>query len=374
MLKVALHGAETGELLETSGTRLHILDRVPRDRLGVEDQRRLDLARCRELGVVPDHASARELYDRLTINGPDVEAWLAIWTSLVGSPPSTWPTNTPDADEATDELTRVRMRNILCDGYLVLGRRDDFDRELERFAAEPAAHEHPNRRWFLLLLQAVQAQVDGDFTRASQLADEGFVVGSEAGLSGAFPARSAQLFAHHWVHGTHGDLVPLLDMSPPDIRESHLATVAYGVALLEHPERGDDARTIIDAVFAELNTLPHAAQTPIAALLASRADLLSSDDRLRVRELLDPHRGAAVLLGSGIAHLGPATRSIAKLVDSGSDRNGLLVAAIAEADAWRLPLWSVLCRLDLHAETGATNLLTEAQAMANGTDLEGLLP
>jgi DNA-binding SARP family transcriptional activator len=381
MLAVIVEGVDSGELLEANAARLDLLLEVPRDQLGQDDQRRLDLTLCRELGLAGRGKEARALHaERLARpRATDEEAavnWLAVWTALMGTPVETWPGPPPAPESAPDPVDQARLHNIACEHALVIGDRPGFERHLDELNEAPATQAHPTRRWGLHLLQSLHAQCDGDFATARTIADAGLAIATEHGLAGGFPARAAQAFAEAWVTDTHGALLPLLEAAAPDVRDSLISTAARATALAATDGRRDEARELANQVLADLATTTQAVHPPIGALFAGAANVLDDTARERVAELLRPHEGTAILLGAGVAHLGPARRGLALLAHhngdaSESDRQMRL--AIDEADRWRIPVWSVRCRVDLHRMTGDEAALAEAQALADGTDLVAIL-
>lgn len=367
MLHVLVDGADPGELLESEPERSDLLSQVPRDRLSPADQLRLDATRCRELALAGhlDHAVAAHAHMHLTSPDDHATGWLALWGFFVGSPPSSWPELGVATDDIDDNISRSRVRNVNCARQLMLGDRAGFDNELTALAAEPASNEHPVRRWHLHLLQSLQATLDGNRQRAEAIASAGFDIGQQYGLAGAFPARTAQVFAEHWVRSRHGDLVPILDLSAPDVADSLLATAARASALFTLDERLDDALALTDQIVVRLDERTQAVHAPVAVLLAGAAQHLSESTRARVRNILGPFAGHAVLASASIAHLGPAHRALGLLADNEATRLELLQRAVGEADEWSMPLWSVRCRLDLAIATNDDRYHDEARRIAN---------
>lgn len=366
MLTVILSGADGGELLESDANRLRLIERVPRDRLCAASQLRYDTTLCRELGLAGQPGRARELYLSMapTTTDEHAAAWLAVWSSVVGTPPATWPVVSIDASLITDPVDRARVRNTDCETALARGDRATFDAGLALLAAESASQQHPTRRWALALLESMRAQVDGDRDTAERLADAGLAIGIDAGLAGAFPARSAQVFADHWTRGCHVDLVPLLDLAPPDLRDSLLATAARSIALFELPDRVDEARADARSVLERLQMTTTSVHASIAVLMTEAVDHLDPAERDQLRATLAPHAGMPVVMSAGIAHLGPADRALAKLASDAAEAEGLLRSAVVQSDRWQLPIWSVRCRLDLHRATGDPEALATARSIA----------
>ena len=142
-----------------------------------------------------------------------------------------------------------------------------------------------------------------------------------------------------------------------------LLAIAAGAAILQE-SRSDDLPERVDPISVPMASIG-------VGLLVLAIAQTESWGFVSVPTLLTV-LGSAVLLGSGIAHLGPASKSIANVATSTDERDALLTRAIDEADAWQLPLWSVLCRIELHRTTGDHDLLVRARQIAAGTELEGL--
>ncbi len=371
MFDVIAETAESSEVLESDGHRLALLDRVPGDRLSARERFSLETMLCRELGLAGQQERARGIFESLsaTTTNERAAAWMAVWTSIVGTPIATWPPLEFDVEAVDDPVYRARVRNVLAERALALGDRAAFDASLAALEAEPAMTEHRVRSWQLHLILSVRHFIDGEFTTATAVADKALGIGLEHGLAGAFPARAAQLFADRWLVGRHGDLLPLLDGAAPDVRTPLLAEAARAAALFTQPDRIDDAREAAAAIFQRLDTSTLLTHATIASLFSDSGPLLSAQQRQRLRAILEPHANHAVAMSAGIAHLGPARRSLAHLAERRDDTIALLRLAIADADAWQLPVWSLRCRLDLHRVTGDAAPLEEATTLAAGTEM-----
>jgi len=214
------------------------------------------------------------------------------------------------------------------------------------------------------------AFTDGDWSRCNAIADRGFTAAQRAGISSAFSARAAQTFAQHWICGTHGELLPLLQGAPPDAQRTLLAESAIAVALATKPDRADQAALMVEQLCARATAFESPFAPAIAALLASAGIHDASGHVSRtLRGLIEPYSGTCLVIGTGVANLGPATRALSMLATSSDEQVELLSAAVREADQWNLRAWSVRCRLDLFDLTGEDALRTDARRSAAGTDL-----
>lgn len=366
MVRLLVDGSDVGELLEPTSQRAELLMQVPRDRLSAPDQLRLDVVLCRELAVTGDLDEARRVYLRIDGNSADdqAQAWLALWGFFVGSPPSIWPQLAVTPEEIVDDLARSRVRYVECVRLIMLGDRVGFDAQLDAVRAEPASISHPLRQWHVGLIESMQASLDGERSRSRVLASEAFATGQQFGFAGAFAAHTAQVFAGHWLCSRHGDLVPLLDAAAPDVTDSLLAQAARASALFTLDDRIDEALDLAEHLAVQSESNAHLFAPAIAVLLADADEHLPAPLRSRFAKILQPFDGHAVLVSSGLAHLGPATRALGLLADNDDERVALLRRSVAEADAWQLPVWSVRCRLDLARVLGDDTLIDEARDLA----------
>ncbi len=228
------------------------------------------------------------------------------------------------------------------------------------------------RIWHGALFRSMHSFTIGAWDEAKHHADAALEHGQRFGVNVAAPTRLAQEFFIHWLAGTHGDLVPLLDSIPPDDASTLLFQSAQAASLLAD---GQTDR----AVFMGVGVARRFLAAPAAHGLASVAVLApvlaaSNDEELieRVKSALRPHVGSALLVGAGVGNLGPVERYIGQL-------GGALDAAQArhyvhQADELNMPLWRLMTRLELLEVAPDPTVLAESVQIAAGTALERFLP
>lgn len=372
-VEIAIGGAMETEDIDGDERRVALLDQVTLDHVCAASLQSHHVALARELSFLGQHDRARDLSSQVVVaaKGPDdrCKGWLACWPSHLATPVSAWPPLPEDRELVQDPVLLAQILQVECVQALHLGESRAARDLLER-CSTPALTQDPLRSWFVSLLQAMVAFTDGDWAVSNKLADAGLAEAQRAGIGAAFSARSAQLFTQQWVAGKHGDLLPLLEMAAPDIRGSMLAEAALAVVLSMNPGRHHEATTKIDA----LSQRAVDSQSPLAPSLAAVLASASPATRSRgvvemLTALVAPFSGTALVLGTGVASLGPASRTLSMLAPSVDEQAALMAKAIEEADQWNLRLWSVRCRLDLSHLTGDQRLQHQARELATGTDL-----
>lgn len=371
-VRIAAARAHESDDVDGNERRIELLDRVMLEAVSDAALRTHQVVLARELSLCGHHERSRACSARVLEVADDADGrsagWVASWPTYLTTPATEWPPLPDDRDEIRDPNLRAQMLQVECVQALMLGR-DTTARAVLAECMKPEMTTQPLRAWLTSLLQSLIAFTDGDWQRSNALADTATATAQQAGIASAFSARTARAFGHAWICGTHGDLLPFLEMAAPDIQESMLAEAALALALAEHPDRRGDAADRITAMASRITgaTSPHTSS--LAALLASAPEAARTPEATELlRQTLLPFRGTALMVGTGVMTLGPASRSLAMLAPA-DERAALLTEAIEQADRWNLPVWSVRCRLDLHGLTGDRSLYEKARITAAGSDM-----
>lgn len=371
---IALGGASETESVNGDRRRVAMLESIDDKDVSTKGALTRDIALAREFGLLGRHDESFAISTRLikTASTPDdaLAAWLSAWTSRVGRPIQDWEPLPANHHLASDPELSSRLYKVRCLRAFQVGSTADALSQLQLLEHAPATERSPLHSWHALLFRAMAAFVDGRWTEHDSIATQALNHATQHGVSIAFSARAAQRFAPAWVRGSHGQLLPLLESSAPDVQNSLLAKAALASALSETPDREREAQSVV----AELATRICESDSPLRASAAALLATAVNDTTNRtvvesLRSVLKPYLGQAVIVGSGVAHLGPASRSLGLLADEPQDRVALLKRAAAESDDWGLRTWSVRCRVDLAASTGDHAATAEAATFASGTEL-----
>lgn len=360
--------------------RLAMLKAIEPDQLSRERRLVLEACLARNLGLLGQHDQAFELMQTAILRAqtPDESfaTWMGAWPSIMTLPVHDWPPLPADSNKAIDPEYRSRLAQVRCVRSLLAGDDGAARRSLADFQNEPFTSTNGLRSWFATLMESTLAVIDGEFDLADAKADAALELGQAHGVTAAFSARAAQLFARHWLMGTHGDLLPLLDMAAPDVANSVLAAAGHAAAMAT-TTRGKEAAELANAISQSIVADRSPVAVEAAALLVSSRDAALVDEHLYdLKMMLEPFLGTHLLAGAGIASLGPASRALADVaaIEQDADRRAqLLQQAVQEADDWNLLAWRVRCRMDLASHTNDEALRKQAAALANGTDLEQLV-
>lgn len=378
-LDIALNDVLRAEDATGDPRRVEMLEQIDSSTLSVNQRVAHASALARELGLLSRHEQALRISAAAVSEAAQPSdrfiAWLGAWVTCRSLPPSQWPALPEGSDQLVDPELAARLVQTRCARSLIAGADAKAREHLDEFVSHDFVVGDPLRRWHGLLLQAMFAFVDGHWKEHRRLADEAFRDGSESGVSAAFTTRVAQEFMSQWVLGDHGQLLPQLQLAPPDVTDSLLASAALAVTLAEHDDQKDDARGLIHQVVSRIAANQSPFSYPSAVLVSTApADCRTPEVNELLRAAIEPFLGYAVVVGAAIGHLGPAAWSLARLADDPADQIELLRQACNEADRWNLRLWSVQCRLDLAAATADPLPIREASAIAHGTSLTALLP
>jgi len=377
-LDVALSGALRTEDAMGQDRRVAMLERI--DSASLNDRRRAvhAAAVARELGLLGRHEAAIDIATAAmkdaTTPADALVAWLGAWASCRALPPGQWPSLPEDRHLVEDPELVSRVAQVECALALVLGDDAATRRHLRDFAEHPHTRADPLRSWHADLVETTLLFVDGKWDEHRERANAAFGAASAAGVTAAFSARFAQEFVLQWLTGRHGALLPQFDAAAPDVNASLLAQAAHAVTLAEHAEH----RSIATARIADLAERVHEFRSPLApaaaALLARAPESCRSEEVAGLlRAVLEPFRHSALVVGAALSHAGPAAWALSHVARNDNERATLLEEACAEADDWNLRVWSVVCRRDLAAATGAAEPLRRAAELAAGTPLELVL-
>jgi len=371
---IALGGSTDTESANGDERRVDMLMAVATDRVTRPALRMRDIALVRELGLLGHHQEALNIAMGLgaSANSPDeaLAAWLAAWPSRAGRPPDDWDPLPPDTHLSYDPALRSHLLQVRCVQALTVGDHAEALTQLQQFSVDTGTQESALRSWYRLLLNALVAFLDGNWSQHDDLASQAFLHASQHGISQAFSTHAAQAFAEFWVQGSCGTLLPLLESAAPDVQNSLLAEAALATSLAATPSRHGDAVAAMTEVAKRITASESPFAPSAAALLASAVgDTTDGAITKSLREVLDPFLGLAVIVGGGVAHLGPASRALAFLSTERRDKIALLKQSVTESDAWNLRTWSVKCRLDLAIASGDCDLIAEAANLAEPSDL-----
>ena len=375
--EIAGAGAHENENIDGDERRVAMLDRVRMDLLGEVSRQRHQVVLARELSFLGKHDRAKQLGAEVVRSAVDADGrlagWLASWPSYLIDPASTWPPFPEDRAAATSVALRSQMLQLECVRSLMLGE-DTKARVLLKECATPAMTVNPLRSWFVSNIEAMLAFTDGQWQKSHSIAQAGFSRAQRSGIASAFSAHAAQVFSHHWVQDRQAELLPLLELAAPDVQQTMLAQAALAVAMARVPERSGEAQTLMSRITRRAYSSSAPLAPSVCALLASATSQETAPEVIdALREMVESFAGTALVVGTGLVSMGPATRALSFLAKTPSERADLLEAAVAEADNWNLPTWSVRCRTDLFDLTGETRWLAEATARAEGTELAILL-
>ncbi len=377
-LDAAIAGLPEAELIDGDPERFAQLSAIPFTK--VDRSRRFELAihLTRQASLLGREQVARTWVDRAAqaaTSASERAAAVVAWRMAndVGVAPSERLERVErallDTDDDRSRLPLLQLRAL--DRYQVGDTAMALDANAE-FAALSARLSLPLRQWHAQLFESMHHYTVGDWDTARKIADGALAHGQRYAISVAAPTRLAQEFFLMWLEETHADLIPVFDTTPPDDASSLLFKAAHAVSLYAS---GEESRAIRKALLVTRKVLGAPAAHGLAAVaLVAPVLAACNDDELvdRVRQLFVPLRGNALIVGAGVANLGPIDRYEAQLdgpLDEDSARR-----VVELADSLEMPLWRLKSRLDLANALGSPPDMASIVPIAAGTGLEALLP
>ena len=273
-----------------------------------------------------------------------------------------------------DDDLRAWQHEVRVLKAIAIGTMAEVDHALDAFEADHAAMAIDVRHWHTILHRSLHQFCTGKLTRARELADEALTCATSAGITAAFSVRAAQEFMFHLAQGTHVGLLPLLEASASDVGGSLMAESGRAVCVAGTPGREVEGQRLIAEVakLAVGSATPYGA--PICAVLATGVDATTEPEVVTLlRDVLVPFDTISLVIGAGVANVGPAARALAHLATDNDERTARLRQAIDEADHSGQLIWSVRYRRDLAELTGDNEVLDDARARAGGTEVALLI-
>ena len=204
--------------------------------------------------------------------------------------------------------THLKFRALLFS--IVHQLEDALTSRLDQARAEQFIHPSTRMQWALELTESAMGRV-GMLDTAID-AESTLATGFRLGVADAFTSFGAQSWHALWRENRFEEAMALLDGAKGLIEPNvgWRCAEAFNLAALE---RRDEAAAIAAPAADELRSNPTGIWAPAAAALLIEACRLLDDSAEWAHvaaKVLGPHSGAAVILGTGVAHLGPADLAI----------------------------------------------------------------
>ena len=358
MYRVALSGLPSGEYAAGEGDRLEMLLKIDADRLPADEQVHLYRWRLRLARLCDRNDLAVEALDVVSVGqaGEDREAWSELWSEVLTHRSIT------DGDLVYDEF--VDLAADIPSGSAKAGvlfrvalaalteQRDDALRmAFPRAASEARLHGSPRNRWAIdLMASGLNEAGMSDTGDGSADAETARLSGLRWGISDVYDAWGVQIWANKWFQGRFNEALALLDASQGTTALNVAWRAAEGLAAA-NVGQVERARSCCQAVVDELRSRPNGNWSPAAAgLLIESAAVLGDPALAQVGEaVLHKRSGRAIVLGIGIAYLGPVDRylGMAAAVIGSSSANQLLEEAYLQAERTGATVWRDRAALDL---------------------------
>lgn len=368
--EIAMAGLPEAERSDGDPERLKKLEAIPIDALNPTYRFSLALALTRNLVFIGREEEARQWARTASelASKPSEELLVYIAQAFVGeTDDAREPIPLPKAaEDAPWEELSLQSLQVAVMSHL---ERSSWERTAPlqaRFETLVESSGEPYRRWHLLLLKSMTHFVAGRLTESAAAAEQAHSYASLFDIADADGVLLAQLSNAGVVHAGFGTIEDYLSQFPMS------ASSVHGRALLAVASA---ARDDGEAVERFLRTFSHRSRAiftfPIVALIAPFARGL--EVRKEIEANIRRRAGTSIIYGTGALHLGPADRTLARIVDAKPQAIAHLRDAIEVADRQRAPIWQVTCRLDLAAATGQAKHHTAAQTLVDSDGLQTLI-
>ena len=233
---------------------------------------------------------------------------------------------------------------------LELGRMDDADDALLRYEALAARLRLPRLTWHVAVAQASRALRLGRLAEAERRAEEALGTWRSGPQNNVLQFYAIQLFTLREQQGRLAELDAMLQdfASRSTLPAWHAAVASLHATLGRH----DDARRALHVLVARADALPFdGTWVSTLARLAHASSVLSDAQSAEILlAKLAPHADAHVVLGAGVAWLGPVTRSLGGLalaVGRPDEAVRHLESALASSVACRAPAQAAFAQAEL---------------------------
>lgn len=351
MFEAAVAGLPSGEYVGGESDRLDMLNLVDLERAPTLAPARLARWKIRLCRLNDDAAQEAELVASIdpTWRETNPQDWVELQLSVVSfeaigrSGALIYERLLQLAEEAVSPSLRASILFRAATAALAEQRPDAVSKGYAAAAAAIHHHGSPRNRWSLEVLAAAMNEVGiGGFDRPDATPESARVSGMGWGIPDVFDAWGVQLYAEKWFGGRLGEALALLDVYKKEIAVNvgWEAAEAYAAAWVGDIERArDQIKMVIDmlADSQRILWLP-----PAAALLIEAAVIVGDREAAEVgEEILQIRSGQAIILGVGVAHLGPVDRylGLAATLTGNGDPQALLQAAVDQTDRAGVPFW-----------------------------------
>lgn len=346
-------GLPTTERLDGDRDRLELIGSIPVELLEAEDRIHRDVLLSRQHLLLGEMAQAKRLAGEAFAStdhpGLRAAAWVAIrhaeeWSPLDDELPLDW------ISKVTNPVLRRRVDEARMVAELARGISDEACSGVAELVSGAQSMDDPTSLWFSLLMQTTVETDLGDLIAARLTAAEAEQIGYRFGVAGTEAASNAQRFLWALLAGQHPGFVDLFLPAVEQDRPTSLILAGLTLALDGAGRRVEAARSLeLTMDRARLDRFG-LATTALVSQIATRYDRALAAE---ATERLQPRRGTHILVGSGLADLGPCSRLLAALSLDVDRKRALLSEAIEQVDTGRAVLWQVICRRDLAAIVGA---------------------
>lgn len=353
-LDIAVCGLPDTENLDGDRDWVRLIDSIPPETLAERDRlrRAVHLSRQQLLSgqVEPAEKLAAWAFESAVDPIDKVSAWLSLrhaqgWSVAGGTP---LPPSYLDAPSV--QPLKGRVLEVECIKSLSAGLCDETLDQAGDLLTHADQVDDPIGRWHALLLQSTAYVVKGQASEAAIASGRAQQTGVRSGNSNAVGASLAQGFYRAWLCGQTPQILPAIQTTSTDVK-SNLLYRACMILAMNDVGRGSDAVDLLSTV---MDDVVHSRfQRGVLAML-SRVIYRSRDDQLieLVKERIAPVADQHVLLGAGVADLGPGNFVLANVESDKSRKAELLRSAFSVADTNQSTLWQVLCRAHLAGTLG----------------------
>ncbi|MFV0257701.1 MAG: AAA family ATPase [Acidimicrobiales bacterium] len=382
-LDVVLSGLPETERPDGEQDRLDQLLAIPTDRLDRPDRLRHALATARlsvQLGHQHDAAHWVQRAGDLAVTDEDRGAVLlaARFAGSVLDEPADRLKILSAADELDlDDRLRCRLAEFRTIDLLEAARLTEARVALDEFDRLAQRRGDPLRIWHALLFRSLMAELDGQWGRADELADEARTVGRGYGINEAEIVRLAQGYFRLRSLGRLADLAEAIELIPEADADLQLFQSARATV---HLAAGDRERAVEEATVLATEAVtrpsPMVVQSTAIALPAL-AHVPDTGLKRKVLRTLRRFRAGGLIVGAGIGMLPSMELELCGLAASNDpvrDRRRALERAVRQADEAGLRSFAVTARVELASLAGDRRLLAEAAHLAAGTSLSTVVP
>ncbi|MEM9611317.1 MAG: ATP-binding protein [Actinomycetota bacterium] len=383
-LAIATSGLPEAEEIEGDDKLLSRLAMIDKTKLTRTDSFQLACHRSRQLAIAGDFdRSTRYAQEAIDLAEGPTERAMAVITQRFTMSCTTEPEERIDLLDTIDTDAHHGDPSRLANYYMVhaidcyeAGRSDDA--RILRSKVDDIPEVPLLYRWQGKQFDVMDAFCRGHLTESGELREEAYAFGQRAGIHGALAARQGARLIDLWIGGSLHELGDVVDdVVGPDKLMDPAASLyhrAGTVPVYLAAGRTEEALAIAENIAEYVTVRPVAQRSTALPIVADALARSPRHDLLdQARRLLKRRGRSSIVLGAGVACVGPVDLHLAKLAPNRQLRSAHLDVALTVAQEAGHVLWEAYILADIARLRADDDEVAELRQRYAGTELADIV-